>query len=179
MINLEDYNYLIPNNEEYVEYDGYIWHRTCFYYKLIGVPYWECKEHLLHRYIAHKFIRDPKGLIVHHIDENIQNNHPNNLMIVTKAQHNAIHFANKPISKSRSDKLKKSMKGLHNFPKPTSESTKKSVLTRHKQKLQKSPIHDYLTQLVNMNTRLHSLNNEISKPRTILQRIRALYSRWK
>jgi hypothetical protein len=51
----------------------------------------------LHRLIAEKTIGRPlkKGEIVHHIDGDKRNNTPENLMIMTQAEHARIHFRKK------------------------------------------------------------------------------------
>jgi ribonucleotide reductase alpha subunit len=48
---------------------------------------------LEHRYIAehHYDAKIPKGSVVHHVDFNAQNNAPENLQIMTKAEHDALH----------------------------------------------------------------------------------------
>lgn len=33
----------------------------------------------------------PAGMLIHHIDENIKNYHTDNLMMITRAEHNKIH----------------------------------------------------------------------------------------
>jgi ribonucleotide reductase alpha subunit len=48
---------------------------------------------LEHRYIAehHYATKIPAGVVVHHVDFDTQNNRPDNLRIMTKAQHDALH----------------------------------------------------------------------------------------
>ncbi|MGD0471951.1 MAG: ribonucleotide reductase N-terminal alpha domain-containing protein [Candidatus Velthaea sp.] len=48
---------------------------------------------LEHRYIAehHYATKIPAGVVVHHVDFDAQNNRPDNLRIMTKAQHDALH----------------------------------------------------------------------------------------
>ena len=33
----------------------------------------------------------PAGMLIHHIDGNYKNNHPDNLSMITRAKHNTIH----------------------------------------------------------------------------------------
>ena len=40
------------------------------------------KKLLLHRLVAHNFIGDPSGMIVDHIDRNVENNNVKNLRII-------------------------------------------------------------------------------------------------
>jgi ribonucleotide reductase alpha subunit len=48
---------------------------------------------LEHRYVAehHYTTKIPAGAVVHHLDFNAQNNRPDNLRIMTKAEHDALH----------------------------------------------------------------------------------------
>ena len=73
--------------------DGYIW------IKINGKGY-HGDQIKLHRYLMQvKLGRKLKSSeIVHHIDENKLNNDIDNLMIVTRAEHNRIHFKGKSYS---------------------------------------------------------------------------------
>lgn len=50
-----------------------------------------------HRVVAEEMLGRPleKGEIVHHIDGNKRNNNPENLMIMTQAEHCRVHFRKK------------------------------------------------------------------------------------
>ena len=156
MIDLIANNYVIPQNEDYVFYDSRIWHKNNHgYFKCIGIDQYDnAFGHLLHQWV---YINNngniPINYVIHHIDENVLNNHPTNLLAVSHAQHNKIHFSNKHISKSRSDKLKISMKGKHNLSPGTSQSAKKGVITRIRNKLfNNSELYEYLSTLIKINS---------------------------
>lgn len=72
----------------------------------------------LHRVIYETFVGEiPEGYIIHHKDENKQNNAVSNLLMVSAEDHVRIHFRGKPSWK----------KGLKTPP----ESHKKQWITRH------------------------------------------------
>ena len=48
-------------------------------------------EHQLNWAIAAKTKKVPDGCVIHHIDENKENNHPDNLICLTRRQHAQIH----------------------------------------------------------------------------------------
>ena len=57
--------------------------------------YWLCStlHERLHRYIYEKYNgKIPKGMQVHHIDHNKDNNEISNLMLLTRKEHDRIHF---------------------------------------------------------------------------------------
>ena len=56
-------------------------------------------EHQLNWAIAAKTDKVPDGCVIHHIDENKENNHPNNLVCLTRRQHAQIHCVNNLLSK--------------------------------------------------------------------------------
>lgn len=73
----------------------------------------------LHRVIYETFVGEiPEGYIIHHKDENKQNNAVSNLLMVSAEDHVRIHFTGKPSWN----------KGLKTPP----ESHKKQWITRHK-----------------------------------------------
>lgn len=72
----------------------------------------------LHRVIYETFVGEiPEGYIIHHKDENKQNNAVSNLLMVSAEDHVRIHFSGKPSWN----------KGLKTPP----ESHKKQWITRH------------------------------------------------
>lgn len=77
------------------------------------------KNFLLHRVIYETFVGDiPDGYVIHHKDENKNNNSVSNLLMITAEQHVKIHFTGKPSWN----------KGV----KTPKESHKKQWETRHK-----------------------------------------------
>ena len=56
-------------------------------------------EHQLNWAIAAKTTKVPEGCIIHHIDENKDNNHPDNLICLTRRQHAQIHCVSNILSK--------------------------------------------------------------------------------
>ena len=58
--------------------------------------YWQCSaiHKRLHTYIYEKYNGEiPKGMQVHHIDHNKDNNEIDNLQLLTREEHNKIHYA--------------------------------------------------------------------------------------
>jgi len=62
--------------------------------------YWRIGKNHEHRIIMEALMGRKLGSneVVHHIDENRLNNHPENLQMMTRAEHNRLHFAGKPFS---------------------------------------------------------------------------------
>jgi hypothetical protein len=56
-------------------------------------------EHQLNWAIAAKTTKVPDGCVIHHIDENKENNHPDNLICLTRRQHAQIHCVSNILSK--------------------------------------------------------------------------------
>jgi hypothetical protein len=60
------------------------------YFKAMG-------NKMLHREIYKTFNGPiPKGHIIHHLDHNVLNNNPSNLVLLTQSEHNRIHNAERP-----------------------------------------------------------------------------------
>ena len=56
-------------------------------------------EHQLNWATAAKATKVPDGCVIHHIDEDKNNNHPDNLICLTRRQHAQIHCVNNILSK--------------------------------------------------------------------------------
>lgn len=80
----------------------------------------------------------PKGSVVHHIDENHENNNPENLQCLTRSEHASIHFAGKPNpgrrgitawnkGKKMSDEARKHMSDAHSG-KPGHKISREQIL---------------------------------------------------
>jgi hypothetical protein len=115
-------------------------------HKLYGVKwsldngYYSNKNYgLLHRYIyTQHFGEIPKGMIIHHIDEDKTNNDINNLQMMTRSEHSSLHILGKNIylcrkhfkhSKQTKDKISKSHIG-----KTSTKETKMKMSESHKGK---------------------------------------------
>lgn len=71
--------------------------------KFNGIVYYKCGEYFqkndkrLHRKVwLYHFGKIPKGLCIHHIDENKENNQIDNLSLMTKKKHTNLHLFGKP-----------------------------------------------------------------------------------
>lgn len=69
----------------------------------------------LHRYIYEKENgKIPKGFIIHHIDEDRQNNNIDNLECITRKRHNIIHMTGRKHSNETKKKISTKNKGKKN-----------------------------------------------------------------
>lgn len=77
-------------------------------YRTVWMPDWwvglqpkgnRVYEHQLNWAIAAKADKVPDGCVIHHIDEDKLNNHPDNLVCLTRRQHAQIHCVNNILSK--------------------------------------------------------------------------------
>ena len=55
--------------------------------------------------------RIPKGHVLHHIDENKENNSLDNLRLMTRGDHMSLHYKARPISEETKKKISESNKG--------------------------------------------------------------------
>ena len=85
------------NKDEYKELKG---SKSENSYTLIGGRNYKSlpRKVYVHRFVAENFIGEiPEGYVVHHLDEDIHNNHVDNLKIISHQEHNEIHrTSNKP-----------------------------------------------------------------------------------
>lgn len=139
--------------ENVVLFDGYYWKLEAFKSKWVTKRYYiqfgfqtnpnPLDEKLLHRYVYKKYKGElPKGKthVVHHINEDEMNNTIQNLVLITKGEHNSITRKNleminpeaykrhTPMSEEARKRASEKMKGR----KHTAEHIKKTVEARYK-----------------------------------------------
>ena len=112
---------------DYVEYDGETFARDKRGYYLSSKPIYNGKRILLHRYVWIKHNgKIPKGYVVHHIDENKDNNDMSNFELMTNYEHSKMHGDKifkenkeeilKRFAKSHSKKILKKIKEKNKTP---------------------------------------------------------------
>ena len=95
------------------------------------------KDKLLHRLIYEEANgKIPEGEIIHHIDGNPLNNNLNNLLMVSRSEHNKIHHTGRVCSEETKNKIRNALKGRKCTPeqiRKNSESQKdKKLSEQHK-----------------------------------------------
>jgi len=99
--------------------------------------YWLCStlHKRLHIYIYEKYNGAiPKGMEIHHIDHNKDNNDISNLKLLTKKEHRKIHF--EEMSKEEKDKKRENLK-LNARPKAIKWHKSEKGIEWHKQHYEK------------------------------------------
>jgi DNA-binding NarL/FixJ family response regulator len=72
----------------------------------------------LHRVIAEQKLGRPLGTdeVVHHIDGNKQNNHPDNIEVMSLSEHSRLHQLGRHMKPDTRKKLSMAFKGKPNYP---------------------------------------------------------------
>jgi hypothetical protein len=106
--------------ENEVEYDAKIWHDN-------SRGYYLSKGKSLHRYVYEQFMGPiPSDMVIHHIDEDKNNNTIGNLVMMTRSNHNRHHTRN--MSEQTKKKIGAASKGnKNNLGKVLTNETKRKI----------------------------------------------------